>query len=151
VLSFSPLESLLVFDSVPGPKLHEHVAQHLGQESIAVVDLSCGLRALRLEGPTTRELLSKGCGLDLHPDSFPAGRCTRTRLASFIAAILSRASISTSVAATSHGSAPGSQTQRFESPGPHDMAGDHGRVHRVITALKSRPFNLLARPSMYWK
>jgi sarcosine oxidase subunit gamma len=26
-------------------------------------------------------LLSKGCGLDLHPRSFPAGRCARTRFA----------------------------------------------------------------------
>ena len=81
VLGFSPLEWFLVSDAIDGPKLHERVTQHLGQESTAVVDLSCGLKALCLRGPATRELLSKGCGLDLHPEIFPAGRCTRTRLA----------------------------------------------------------------------
>jgi sarcosine oxidase subunit gamma len=40
-----------------------------------------GLTAFRLQGPLTRELLSKGCGLDLHPQSLPPGRCARTRLA----------------------------------------------------------------------
>jgi heterotetrameric sarcosine oxidase gamma subunit len=48
---------------------------------IALVDLTDGLTGFRLQGPLARELLSKGCGLDLHPRSLPPGRCARTRLA----------------------------------------------------------------------
>jgi sarcosine oxidase subunit gamma len=34
-----------------------------------------------VRGSAARELLSKGCGLDLHPESFPAGHCARARFA----------------------------------------------------------------------
>lgn len=48
---------------------------------LAQVDVTDGLGRLELRGRATRELLSKGCGLDFHPRSFPAGRCARTRFA----------------------------------------------------------------------
>jgi sarcosine oxidase subunit gamma len=81
VLTFSPREWIVVSDRVKGGELREHLVRHLDGDGIAVVDLSSGLKALRLEGPESREVLSKGCGLDLHPRVFPPGRCTRTRLA----------------------------------------------------------------------
>ncbi len=41
-------------------------------------DLSSGLAALHLSGPRVRELLSRGCRLDLDPQVFPAGRAAAT-------------------------------------------------------------------------
>jgi sarcosine oxidase subunit gamma len=36
---------------------------------------------LRISGPHTRELLAKGCSLDLHPRVFRTGHCAQTSLA----------------------------------------------------------------------
>src|SRR3712207_3227550 len=49
-------------------------------QGLAVVDVSDGIVSLDVRGPAVREVLSSGCGLDLHPQQFPAGRCARTRL-----------------------------------------------------------------------
>jgi len=48
---------------------------------IALVDVTDGLTGFRIQGSLARDLLSKGCGLDLHPRSFSPGRCARSRLA----------------------------------------------------------------------
>ncbi len=79
VLHLGPGEWLIVSDALEGAALHAQLAQYLEGESIALVDLSCALKALRIEGPCARELLSKGCALDLHPNSFTAGHSSRTR------------------------------------------------------------------------
>jgi sarcosine oxidase, subunit gamma len=85
MLVLGPDECLAVADSLEGPALRESLRRHLGQGSaaqlIAAVDLSSGLKAVRVEGRAARELLGKGCGLDFHPRSFPTGHCTRTRFA----------------------------------------------------------------------
>jgi sarcosine oxidase, subunit gamma len=47
----------------------------------SVVDVSANRALLELEGPMAREVLSKGCSLDLHPRRFRAGRCAQTALA----------------------------------------------------------------------
>jgi sarcosine oxidase subunit gamma len=44
-------------------------------------DVSGAWVRFRLDGAATRELLAKGCGLDLHPREFAAGECAQTRLA----------------------------------------------------------------------
>lgn len=44
----------------------------------AVNDLSSGLTTLELSGPKARDVLDKGCTLDLHPRSFGAGQCAQT-------------------------------------------------------------------------
>jgi sarcosine oxidase subunit gamma len=81
VLSFSSQEWLMVSERIAGPKLREQLERHVGGEGIAAVDLSCAIKVLRVEGPAVSEVLAKSCGLDLDPRRFPAGRCTRTRLA----------------------------------------------------------------------
>lgn len=61
---------------------HEHaVVFDVPAQGLALVDLSDGVASLEVSGSAVREVLSKGCGLDLHPRSFPPGRCARTRLA----------------------------------------------------------------------
>jgi sarcosine oxidase subunit gamma len=49
-----------------------------GRNALAtmITDSRC---AIAISGSCARELLSKGCALDLHRDKFPVGRCTITR------------------------------------------------------------------------
>jgi sarcosine oxidase subunit gamma len=51
-----------------------------GEAGGAAVDTSAQRVVLRIGGRLTRELLSFGCSLDLHPRSFPAGRSAQTLL-----------------------------------------------------------------------
>jgi sarcosine oxidase, subunit gamma len=64
------------------------VAAHIGslREAVsdvhaAITDVSDGRVALRLGGPNARDVLAKGCPLDLHPRAFAAGRCAQSLLA----------------------------------------------------------------------
>ena len=52
----------------------------VGQHA-AVNDLSAAFVALRLAGDKVRDLLAKGCTLDLHPEAFTSGSCAHTGLA----------------------------------------------------------------------
>jgi sarcosine oxidase subunit gamma len=45
----------------------------------AVVDVTDYYTVLRLDGPDSTRLLSKGCPMDLHPDVFVKGTCSQTR------------------------------------------------------------------------
>jgi sarcosine oxidase subunit gamma len=47
----------------------------------AIVDVSDGRVGLRLAGPNARDVLAKGCPLDLHPRAFAVGRCAQSLLA----------------------------------------------------------------------
>ena len=47
----------------------------------AVNDISGGLVALIIEGTKTRDILAKGCTLDLHASVFSAGSCAQSGLA----------------------------------------------------------------------
>jgi sarcosine oxidase subunit gamma len=47
----------------------------------AIVDVSDARVALRLAGPSARDVLAKGCPLDLHPRAFAVGSCAQTVLA----------------------------------------------------------------------
>jgi len=73
-------EWLLVSDSVSGPVLQEVVVKSADEQGLAAVDVSQALAVLRIEGDA-RDELAAGTSLDLHPRQFPAGSCTRTRLA----------------------------------------------------------------------
>ena len=72
-LCLAPNEWLIVSPdaSVPG----------MAEQGLALVDVSDALAVLEIRGAAAREALSRGCGLDLHPEAFPAGRCARTRFA----------------------------------------------------------------------
>lgn len=63
------------------------VATHIGDLRIAladvhaaVTDVSDGRVALRLAGPNARDVLAKGCPLDLHPRAFAVGSCAQSLL-----------------------------------------------------------------------
>lgn len=47
----------------------------------SLVDVSHRQVALSVGGPAARDLLASGCPLDLDPEAFPVGMCTRTLVA----------------------------------------------------------------------
>ena len=53
----------------------------LGDRHAAVVDLSESRTVIAVSGAHARDLLAKGCTLDLHPRAFPVGACAQTGLA----------------------------------------------------------------------
>ena len=58
-------------------KIHELLPIERG----FLTDVSHGRAAFRISGPRTREMLAKGCSLDLHRRAFQAGQCAQTSLA----------------------------------------------------------------------
>ena len=59
----------------------ERLEQATSTMHASVNDQSGGQVALMLEGPRSRELLAKGCTLDLHPQAFGPGACAQSGLA----------------------------------------------------------------------
>jgi heterotetrameric sarcosine oxidase gamma subunit len=47
----------------------------------AVIDQTHGRATIRIEGARVRDMLAKGCRLDLHPKVFPVGRTATTQIA----------------------------------------------------------------------
>jgi heterotetrameric sarcosine oxidase gamma subunit len=70
---------LLVPPAAPGVSAAEWQAESRG--CAAAVDLSSALAKLVLSGAAVRELLARGCRLDLDPESFTAGRAAATFMA----------------------------------------------------------------------
>jgi methylglutamate dehydrogenase subunit D len=60
--------------------LYQDLRQRL-EEVAAVMDQSHGRAALRLSGRHARDVLAKGCRLDLHPRVFRPGMCAQTAIA----------------------------------------------------------------------
>jgi sarcosine oxidase subunit gamma len=52
-----------------------------GEGCAAVNELGSGQTVIELAGPRAREIIAKGCPLDLHPRVFGPGRCAQSRLA----------------------------------------------------------------------
>ncbi|GAA3731620.1 sarcosine oxidase subunit gamma [Spinactinospora alkalitolerans] len=66
-------------------------ADGLADDWACVVDASGQHAVLSIAGPLARDLLAKGCAIDLHPRAFGPGRCARTWLARAQAVILNDA------------------------------------------------------------
>ncbi|MCG5077846.1 sarcosine oxidase subunit gamma [Paraburkholderia tagetis] len=58
--------------------LEEKLAPALGEAYAAAVDVGSGYTVVEIEGARTRELLSRGCPLDLHPNLFKPGQCAQS-------------------------------------------------------------------------
>ena len=55
--------------------------KNLAGQCYSLVDVTGGQLLIRLSGNHGREVLAKGCTLDLHPRIFKAGQCAQTTLA----------------------------------------------------------------------
>ncbi len=76
-----PDEWLLATAPGEEKELAGRLAKSLAGQCCSLVDLTGGQILLRLAGPQVREVLAKGCTLDLHLRTFEVGRCAQTTLA----------------------------------------------------------------------
>ncbi|MBA8824026.1 sarcosine oxidase subunit gamma [Saccharopolyspora lacisalsi] len=81
VLWLGPDEWLVVGPEGRDRDVQERVTAALDGEHGAVVDVSANRTVLSVTGPRARDLLNKGCALDLHPRAFESNRCAQTMLA----------------------------------------------------------------------
>ena len=81
VLWLGPDEWLLVAQADTAGSLSADLNETLAGEHHSLVDVSAARAVVDLTGLGALELLSKGCGLDLHPRSWGPGDCAQTLLA----------------------------------------------------------------------
>jgi sarcosine oxidase subunit gamma len=84
VLWLGPDEWLIVL----GPEhlndsrtLEARLRRTLAGQGTSIVDVSDSRTVIELVGPKARNVLMKGCSLDLHPRAFKPGQCAQTLLA----------------------------------------------------------------------
>ncbi|MFN0262727.1 sarcosine oxidase subunit gamma [Tepidamorphus sp. 3E244] len=81
ILWLGPDEWLVVAPDAEDSDLLSKLESGLETVSSAVVDLTGNRTVIELSGPRARDVLEKGCRLDLHPDAFPVGRVAGTLMA----------------------------------------------------------------------
>ena len=81
VLWLGPDEWLVTGPAEGGGALADTLGTSLAGKHHALCDVSAMYATLALSGPRAREVLMKGCRLDLHPRAFSAGACVQTALA----------------------------------------------------------------------
>lgn len=82
ILCLAPDEWLVVGDAAGSLEAHARAwSQGRATAGLAVVNMTDGIAALRIEGREARHVLSKGCGLDFHPRAFAPGTCARSLFA----------------------------------------------------------------------
>jgi sarcosine oxidase subunit gamma len=81
LLWLGPDEWLILAPEGAGLELETALREAIGDEPGAVTDVSAQRSTLALSGPASRELLAKGCSIDLHPKVSPIGTCVQTLVA----------------------------------------------------------------------
>jgi sarcosine oxidase, subunit gamma len=80
-LWLGPDEWLVTAPAAGAPDLLGRLSGALAGRHATVTDLSAARAAIEISGKRARELLEKGCGIDLHPRAFGPGCCAQTLLA----------------------------------------------------------------------
>jgi sarcosine oxidase subunit gamma len=75
-----PDEWLVTGTALTGPELEARLREAVAPHGGAAVDVSGQRTTLRLSGSHSRDVLAKGCALDLHPRAFGEGIAAETRL-----------------------------------------------------------------------
>ena len=83
-----PGEWLIITPTGDEPGLCDRLRRSLTGIHGAVTDISGGQTVFRLSGPRVRDVLAKGCTLDLHPRAFGPGQCAQTNIAHAAATLL---------------------------------------------------------------
>ena len=81
LLWLGPDEWLVTGPAAEGAQLEDTLRGRLDGRHHALTDVSAMYATLTLSGPRAREVLMKGCRLDLHPRTFTPGTCVQTALA----------------------------------------------------------------------
>ena len=80
VLWLGPDESLLICADQDAAELHRTLITQLSHQHFQLTILSDALAVYELNGPYVREILAKGCALDLHVSAFQPGQCAQSNL-----------------------------------------------------------------------
>ena len=81
LLWLGPDEWLVTSPAEEGAQLDDTLRGRLDGRHHALTDVSAMYATLALSGPRAREVLMKGCRLDLHPRAFKPNTCVQTALA----------------------------------------------------------------------
>jgi sarcosine oxidase, subunit gamma len=80
-LWLGPDEWLVTCPADEVPLLQSSLREALADVHAAVTEVTDGRVAFRVAGPSARDVLAKGCPLDLHPRAFAPGSCAQSLLA----------------------------------------------------------------------
>jgi sarcosine oxidase, subunit gamma len=80
VIWMGPQEWLVASPSRPGEEWEARLREAVGDAGGAAVDVSAQRTTLRLRGAHVRDVLAKGCSLDLHPRVIGPGAAMQTML-----------------------------------------------------------------------
>jgi sarcosine oxidase subunit gamma len=80
-LWLGPDEFLIVTEPGAEAALVQALRQSLSGRRAAVTDVTDGRTIIEISGKSARDVLAKGCGLDLHPRVFAPGHCAQSGLA----------------------------------------------------------------------
>jgi sarcosine oxidase subunit gamma len=80
VIWLGPDEWLVTRSTLTGLELEARLREAVAPHGGAAVDVSGQRTTLRLSGPHSRDVLAKGCALDLHPRTFGEGTAAETTL-----------------------------------------------------------------------
>jgi sarcosine oxidase subunit gamma len=80
-LWLGPDEWLVTSPEGMAPDLLGRLTRALAERHAQVTDLSASRAVIEVSGHRARDLLQKGCGLDLHPRAFGPGCCAQTLFA----------------------------------------------------------------------
>jgi sarcosine oxidase subunit gamma len=80
-LWLGPDEWLILGPSGAGPEIVRELEAAFDGLHRSIMDVSANRVALEVSGPRVKEILSKGCALDLHERSWRPGMCAQTMLA----------------------------------------------------------------------
>jgi sarcosine oxidase, subunit gamma len=80
VIWLGPDELLVTGTALAGSELEARLREAVAPHGGAAVDVSGQRTTLRLRGSASREVLGKGCALDLHPRAFGEGTAAQTML-----------------------------------------------------------------------
>jgi sarcosine oxidase, subunit gamma len=78
VLWLGPDEWLVRSHQQQGATLEAKLRQALAGQFASAVDIGSGYTVLEVSGEKVREVLARGCPLDLHPRVFAAGQCAQS-------------------------------------------------------------------------
>jgi sarcosine oxidase, subunit gamma len=90
ILWMGPDEWLVIGPTEVRTRLRDRLEAALAGEHVTVVDVSAHRTVIEVAGSDARELLMKGCAVDLHPRTFGPGRCAQTTLARAQVVLLAR-------------------------------------------------------------
>ncbi|MCC7046339.1 MAG: hypothetical protein IT562_06470 [Alphaproteobacteria bacterium] len=79
-LWLGPERWLVVSPAARRPSAAEALSGALKSEQAAIIELDHARTILRLAGRNARDVLAKGCQIDVHPAALPAGACAQTAL-----------------------------------------------------------------------